>query len=190
VLNYALQAKREGGRLECLYLNVDGRHMMNVTENEKGMVFAQMIELLGLSPSNIVLEILEGDIANLDELAEIVHCYKVNGYRIAIDDFGSKNSNFDRLWRISPNIVKLDRSLIVKASESNKARKVMKKIIETIHELDCITVVEGIETADQHLIAIDAGADLLQGFLYGKPAQKLTDAKPKTQGLPPLYSSA
>ncbi len=177
VLNYAAQVKsRDAKPTQSLYLNVDGRHLVNTAENRMGGVFAGIIETLGLTPSDVVMEILEGDVEGLGQLSEAVKGYQENGYRIAIDDFGSRNSNFDRLWRISPNIVKLDRSLIVMSCEAPKARKVLKKIIETIHELDCVAVVEGIETIEQHQIAVEAGADLLQGFLYGRPAWALSGA--------------
>lgn len=43
---------------------------------------------------------------------------------MAIDDFGSEDSNFDRLWLLEPDIVKLDRSLIVQSASDRKQRAV------------------------------------------------------------------
>ena len=47
------------------------------------------------------------------------------GVRLALDDFGAGHSNFDRVWRIRPEIVKLDRSLVQRALKSQRVARML-----------------------------------------------------------------
>ncbi|WP_319244675.1 EAL domain-containing protein [uncultured Propionivibrio sp.] len=155
-----------------LFLNVSGRHLMRV-DTGHGSTFEKLLGYCGLTPHQIVLEILEAHVGDLLRLQEAILAYRSRGFRIAIDDFGCAHSNFDRLWQLTPDIVKIDRSLIVQAEQNPRARRILPKIVEIIQELGAIAVCEGIETAAQHDIAVDAGADYLQGFHYGRPTNEL-----------------
>ena len=166
--NFAAQAQPG----ELLYLNIHGKHLTNI-EGGHGQTFETLLGYCGLSPSGVVLEILESDIADENKLIEAVKSYQAGGYRIAIDDFGCKYSNFDRLWKMAPDIVKLDRSLITQSFSNSRAQTIMPKLVELLHDLGAKVVCEGIETEDQHRFAVDAGSDLVQGFLYARPEQLL-----------------
>ena len=120
-----------------------------------------------------MLEIIESRIEESDRLVEAVAAYQQRGYRVAIDDFGCQHSNFDRLWQLSPDVVKLDRSLIVQSEINPRARKILPKLVDIIHDLGAQVVCEGIETPDQHALAASVGVDLVQGFYYGRPHPEL-----------------
>lgn len=169
VLNFATQADPA----DLLFLNIDGRHLLKVDTSSHGQTFTALLHHCGAKPKQIVLEILESHLDDVGHLSEAVAAYQEQGYRVALDDFGSRLSNFDRLWRVSPDIVKLDRDLIVKATVNERARRVLPKLVEIIHDLGAQVVCEGIETAAQHALATEAGVDLLQGFHYAHPAPLL-----------------
>jgi EAL domain-containing protein (putative c-di-GMP-specific phosphodiesterase class I) len=158
-----------GDRQGHLFLNVDFRHVLSIEAGDHGSAFENLLRHCGLSSAQIVIEVIESRIDDLDLLEEAIVAYRKRGFRVAIDDFGAQQSNFDRLWRLSPDIVKIDRSLVVEASRNPRARRVLPKIIDIIHELGASVVCEGIETPLQDALARDSGADLLQGFLYGRP---------------------
>jgi len=172
-LNYLLQAKNSGGDL---YLNIHPRHLLAIS-GDHGLVFEAILKRLGLTPERVVLEILESAIDDSGRLAEAVANYRSRGYRIAIDDFGRHHSNFDRLWQLEPAVVKLDRSLIAEASRNPKARRILPRLVEIVHDLEAKVVFEGIETEDQLAIAIDAGADLLQGYYLARPERHCLETR-------------
>lgn len=153
-----------------LFLNVDGRHLLNVANGGHGRTFQALLEFCGIRPQQVVLEIVESLVADSTHLIEALESYQKLGYRIAIDDFGSRESNFDRLWNLSPDIVKLDRSLVSQSVVNSRARRVLPKLVDIIHELGATVVCEGIEDDEQHAMAVDAGTDLLQGYYYARPA--------------------
>lgn len=167
--NFAAQA----GDGDVLYLNVDGRHLLNVEGGSHGRTFETLLGHCGLAPEQIVLEILESDITDEGRLIEAVAAYQARGYRIAIDDFGCSHSNFDRLWKLSPDIVKLDRGLILQSANNPRARTILPKLIDILHDLGAQVVCEGIETPEQHELVAEAGTDMVQGFLYARPHPNL-----------------
>jgi EAL domain-containing protein (putative c-di-GMP-specific phosphodiesterase class I) len=171
-LNFASQA--EAGDL--LFLNVHGQHLLSIANGRHGSTFETLLSYCGLLPQQVVLEIVESEIADLELLDAAIHSYKRKGFRIAIDDFGAGHSNFDRLWQLTPDLVKLDRSLLTQSVQNERARTVFPKLIDIIHDLGGQVVCEGIETEAQHQMAWQSGADLLQGFHYARPAATLHPA--------------
>ena len=131
--------------------------------------FAQMIENYAIDPACIVIEILETGVSDEAQLIDAVSLYRRLGCRIAIDDFGVGYSNFDRLWRLRPDFVKIDRSVIVSATRETHAKLVLAQMIKLIQQCGAKVVVEGIETRGQALTALDAGADFLQGYYMARP---------------------
>jgi EAL domain-containing protein (putative c-di-GMP-specific phosphodiesterase class I) len=66
--------------------------------------------------------------------------------------------------------VKLDRALVVAAEYDPAARNSIDRIVEATHGIGARVIAEGIETRRQHALAIEAGCDFVQGFLFCKPA--------------------
>ena len=155
-----------------LFLNVSAQHLQSVSRNH-GHAFEALLAICGLRPQQIVLEILEARVEDLEQLQSAVESWRQCGFQIAIDDFGCQHSNFDRLWQLTPDIVKLDRQLIHHAEHNPLAGIILPKLIDMIHDLGASVVCEGIETEVQHLRCVDAGADVLQGFFYASPAAQL-----------------
>lgn len=169
---HALNFIRQQPGRQLLFLNVSGRHLAAVAQ-EHGAAFERLLALCGLQPQQVVLEILEASVDQLELLQTALQAYRKRGFRIAMDDFGCQHSNFDRLWQLTPDLVKLDRHLIQQAEVNPRARLILPKLIGIIHDLGAQAVCEGIETAQQHRLCVDAGSDLLQGYYYARPQPTL-----------------
>lgn len=133
------------------------------------LVFANMMEFYGVHPKNVVVEILETGVSDEAQLVDAVKLYRKLGCKIAIDDFGIGYSNFDRLWRLRPDFVKIDRSVTVSAVRETHAKLVLANMVKLIHECGARVIVEGIETRDEALTALEVGADFLQGYYFARP---------------------
>ncbi len=160
-------------------------------------VFSQMIAGYGIDPRNVVIEILETGVSDEAQLIDAARLYRKLGCKIAIDDFGVGFSNFDRLWRLRPDFVKIDRSVTASAVRETHARLVLANMVKLIHECGAEAIIEGIETRDEALTALQVGADYLQGYYFARPGltsvpQALCDRM--FEGLdferPPLIGSA
>ena len=82
---------------------------------------------------------------------------------------GKKKTNLDRLWKLAPDYVKLDVSLIQEAESNERVRKALPNLLRLIQDLGAKPIIEGIETQAQLDIALEAGGTLLQGYFLGKP---------------------
>lgn len=153
-----------------LFLNVHPRLLGEVSQH--GVVFEEILHSVSWEPSQVTLEFLEDDVAMGDytRLREAVSNYRRRGYGIAIDDFGGQQLNrLDCIWELAPDVVKLDRQLLLRSESSPRLRKGLEKLVDLLHELNTTVVMEGIETVAQRQLAIDSGVDLLQGYLLGEP---------------------
>jgi EAL domain-containing protein (putative c-di-GMP-specific phosphodiesterase class I) len=154
-----------------LFLNINP--VVTVYGKRHGAFFADVLNRYQISPHRVVIEILEGKIQDEGLLAEAVMFFKELGCLVAIDDFGAGHSNFERIWRIQPHIVKLDRSIITQAAINSSVRRVIPNLVNLIHEAGSLALMEGVETEDEALIAIDSDIDFVQGYYFAKPARTL-----------------
>ena len=131
--------------------------------------FRQMLENYALGEHQIVIEILETAVHGETSLEETVEHYREYGCLVALDDFGAGYSNFERVWRLKPDIIKLDRSMIADSVRHRVIRRCLPNLVSLLHEAGCIVLAEGIETEEEASIALDAGVDLAQGYLFARP---------------------
>lgn len=163
VLNFR-QIYAENG---LLFLNVHPKLLISV--NAHGKVFERILHSNSVPTDRVVIEIQEGLIDQEKQLTEAIVNYRDRGYRIAIDRFGSTQSHIDRLWKFTPDFVKLDLQLIQKAEQNDRVRKILPGLIKMIKDLGAQPIVTGIETQKQLDIAIEVGSTLVQGFFLAKP---------------------
>jgi len=167
-----------------IFLNVNP--LVTVLGKNYGAFFSELLEHNHILPGQVVVEILEQGIYDESILSNAVNYYKSMGCLIAIDDFGASHSNFDRIWNIQPDIVKFDRSIIVQAETNPVIRKALPSLVGLIQELGCTALMEGVETEQQALIAIDSNVDLVQGYYFGYPRSVLVEHSEQSNVLPQL----
>ncbi|AZT84665.1 EAL domain-containing protein [Marinobacter sp. NP-4(2019)] len=173
-------------QLNWLFLNVSPQVVTSGTHADS--FFGQLLKKTGLPPHRIVIEIVEQSTDDADKLRETVAYYKKLGCLTAIDDFGAGHSNFERIWNLSPDIVKLDRKLLTRATEDDKARHILNGIVSLLHQSGCLVLLEGVETREQALMAIDAGVDFVQGFYFRKPSILLEEISTRAADLDVLLN--
>lgn len=133
------------------------------------MNFEEVLKRTGIQPEQIVIEILENDITNDPRIDDAIDYFKTIGCKIAIDDFGAGHSNFERIWRLEPDMVKLDRSIITRTTYGNRLNFSLSKLVALLHEAGSLVVAEGIETEEEAIQALDSDVDLVQGYYFAKP---------------------
>jgi EAL domain-containing protein (putative c-di-GMP-specific phosphodiesterase class I) len=173
-----------------------GRLYLNVTpdaaieDSRVASVFVGMLAEYGVRPDDVVVEILETGVAEECRLAEAVRFYKALGFVVALDDFGVGVSEMERVWRLQPDIVKIDRAVIRAASRDAHAVRVLRSVVRMLHDCGARVVIEGIEDRRDALLALDTNADYLQGFHLARPSPVRADAavgRAMLEGLtPPL----
>jgi EAL domain-containing protein (putative c-di-GMP-specific phosphodiesterase class I) len=157
---------------EWLFLNMHPRSLVSPA----GLGIQEIADALaahGLRPGQVVIEVLESTLPDdadfdrrIDELREL-------GCLVSLDDFGAGHSNFDRVFRLRPEIVKLDRSVVVRAEVDPHARRIASQMVSLLHECGCLVLMEGIETDEGAYTALRCDVDFVQGYHFGRPASAL-----------------
>ncbi|HCY87746.1 MAG TPA: EAL domain-containing protein [Desulfobacteraceae bacterium] len=153
--------------INWLFLNVSTTTIC--TGRDYGSYFKELLEFHEFPAHRIVVEVVEHPIEDNARLLETIAYYKELGCLIAIDDFGAGHSNFDRIWTLQPDIVKLDRSFMVKSGHSARIRHILPGIVTLLHQAGSLVLMEGIETREQAMMAIESDVDFVQGYFFGKP---------------------
>ncbi|MBI1403505.1 MAG: EAL domain-containing protein [Porphyrobacter sp.] len=129
---------------------------------------AQVLEITGLPPARLELEITESVfVGDIEEVDAIFRDLKKLGVRLALDDFGTgysslgylKNGHFDKL--------KIDQSFVRGCTENGDTNPaIITAIVALAKALGMVTVAEGVEAMDELGLVRDRGADLVQGYVY------------------------
>ncbi|MBO4310662.1 MAG: EAL domain-containing protein [Lachnospiraceae bacterium] len=98
--------------------------------------------------------------------------------QLAVDDYGSGQSNIQNLLRYTPNIVKIDRFLIKDISKDSNKQLFMSNIIEFAKLNDMRVVGEGVETEEEMKTVAKYGVDYIQGFYTARPNPEPIDTIP------------
>ena len=120
--------------------------------------------------SNIVLEITESEPLNTN-FYEIKN-EKIRSWNamVAIDDFGSGYSNESSLLFLSPNLVKIDMSIVRDVHKSLDKQNVLENLVSYAKKRNIIILAEGVETIDEIDVLLRFGVDLFQGYFFAKPS--------------------
>jgi EAL domain-containing protein (putative c-di-GMP-specific phosphodiesterase class I)/CheY-like chemotaxis protein len=141
-------------------------HPLELSDPELGSA----AEPLTSHAERVVLEITERD--SLDGVAGLRDCVgrlRARGFRIAIDDLGAGYAALSGFASVEPDLVKLDMSLVRGVDRHRTRRKLVGSLAGLCRDLGILVVAEGIETEPERQVVVEAGCDLLQGFLLGRP---------------------
>lgn len=119
----------------------------------------------------LIIEITEDTLSDdLDRITLQLADLQAIGVRIALDDFGTGQSSLSHLRAFPFDTVKIDRSFIRDVIDDNQDATLVRAVIGLAHTLGMDVVAEGVETAEQHAFLKAEGCDLVQGYLFGRPA--------------------
>ena len=104
-----------------------------------------------------------------DMLRDIIGTLHKNGFKCAIDDFGSGFSSYNILKELPMDEIKLDRFFIREGYSRDRDLKILKSIIELGRALNMKVTQEGVETLDQLALLRSMGCHVIQGYHYSKP---------------------
>ncbi len=124
----------------------------------------------GLAPHDITFEILEtAAMVDVGRTLEIMTRLRLNGFGLAIDDFGIGFSSFEQLSSIPFTELKIDRSFVNGVAQSARLAAMVRSCIELAQRLNLKVVAEGVELREDWDFLLAAGANEAQGYLIAKP---------------------
>ncbi len=148
---------------------------LNITEDDLSQNYLidylqQKTRQYGISPTRIILEILEGVSAtgkknHIKQLSEL----KSHGYALAIDDFGTEYSNFERILDLDIDYLKVDAKYIKNIDVSEKSFEITKAITFFAHNANIPCIAEFVHCESVQRVVNELGIDYSQGYYFSEP---------------------
>ena len=171
VMERALRAVAEAGFAGQIFLNLSPRAL---TLTDFLSTLKATVAGAGIEPGQVVFEITERDtVKNIAVLERLVRELKRDGFKLAIDDFGSGFSSFQYLRRFPVDYVKIEGDFIVNILENQRDRAFVQTIRQLACDLDIQVIAEHVESLEvlEELRAM--GVELAQGYHVGRPQRQL-----------------
>ncbi|WP_272166260.1 EAL domain-containing protein [Vibrio diabolicus] len=153
-----------------LFLNVMPQTLLTLTKGtgfkDNGLLYKRLTEL-GMSPSDVVFEVVEESCGDTDLLIKAVQLMRANGFIFAIDDFGAQHSDITRVQQLCPDIIKIDRSYLLDYCAGEIFS--IHSAVELAAHMGAKVLIEGVEEYMQLQAMYQLDLDYYQGFYLGKP---------------------
>jgi len=132
------------------------------------------VKKYNIHPSRVILEILEDvETLNEQEIIAQLDALRYNGFKIAIDDFGSQSSNFSRLLEFSPDYLKIDGAFIKNILTDKKSLIIVESIIHLCHRSDIKVIAEYVHSSEVQAKIQELGIEYSQGYYLSEPKLEL-----------------
>jgi EAL domain-containing protein (putative c-di-GMP-specific phosphodiesterase class I) len=123
-----------------------------------------------IEPEALTLEVTET--AMLDQRPEtfdILTRLRIKNINLAIDDFGIGYSSLTQLFRMPFNEMKIDKSLVLKVTESKEASIMVDALVSLAHKLNLTVCAEGVENEATLEFLGTVACDCAQGYYVSPP---------------------
>ncbi|MBU1659377.1 EAL domain-containing protein [bacterium] len=124
--------------------------------------------------NRLVIELVESEgIESFEEIAQFIKQAKENGIKIAIDDFGTGYSNFEYLFKLNADYLKIDGSLISEIDKNEKLCSVVEVIVAFAKKNDIKVIGEFVSTKKIFEKTQFLDINYAQGYYLGMPSDEL-----------------
>ncbi len=150
-----------------LFVNLDPDSWVRAGDRHRNPFLA----LFSSSNRRIVVEVTEAlATADAERAQQMIGALRGRRLGIALDDVGAVNGllSFDAI--VDAEVLKFDRTLIPRMRHP-RCRALVQALTRMGRETGARTVLEGVETTAEFVLARDLGFDLVQGFLFRDRAQ-------------------
>ena len=143
------------------------------------------LELSGLSPDRLVLEVTESTLVHHDPAVfAALQRLRGRGVRIALDDFGTGYAALSSLRNLPVDRLKIDRSFVTGMHRGPREAALATAVVSLATSLGLDVVAEGVEEPGEALSLRALGCSLAQGFLWSKAVPGLVLEQLMADGLP------
>ena len=131
----------------------------------------KMAESYGIDKTKVIFELTERDtVKNVGLLEQFVFNLREQGFKFAIDDFGSGFSSFHYIKKFPIDYIKVEGEFIKNMVIDSVDRAFVNSIITLSRDLGIKTVAEYVEDEEVLSAVREGGIDYAQGYFVGRPA--------------------
>jgi len=151
---------------------------LNITEDDLNQNYLndylqKQALLYHINPNRVIIEILEGISSNgkknhIQQLKKL----KSQGYSVAIDDFGTEYSNFERVLDLDIDFLKIDAKYIKDIHINKKSYEITKAILFFAKNSGIPCIAEFVHNYEVQEIIEEIGVDYSQGYYFSEPTDR------------------
>ena len=127
------------------------------------------LAVAGCDPRQVTIEITEEALIDEANVLPVLMALRDRGVSVAADDFGTGYSSMTLLKTLPIDVLKIDRSFLMNATEHVGDATIVESLVKVGHSLEKKTVAEGVETQEQLEFLKKIGCDIAQGFFIQHP---------------------
>lgn len=169
--------RAQGWHRACVAINISAPQFF---ESDFCEHVARALEVTGLPPSALELELTETVFQTGPATVESLRRLREMGVSIALDDFGIGYSSLTSLEQLPITRVKLDRMLVEGVDTNPRSAAIVRSIVALCHGLGLEVIAEGVERPAQLEFLARCGPLGVQGYLLGRPVE-MHDAEREAQ---------
>ena len=145
-------------------------------------VVESILEKYKIERDYIRVEITESIMASDSYIQHEIERFRLVGYEVWMDDFGSGYSSLNTLKDYKFDELKIDMAFLSNFNEVS--RTIISSMVRMAKSLGLKTLAEGVETKEQMEFLKSIGCEKVQGYYYGKPQPlKATMEHMETSGI-------
>jgi len=130
-----------------------------------------MLDKYGVAANRVQFEITETTMmTDLEQCSLTTKNLQAQGFKIALDDFGSGYSSLSYIHKLAFDNLKIDRSFVENLQQDQRSQGVVKTILELCSSFNVSCTVEGVETQEQKELLMSLGCIQMQGYYFYRPA--------------------
>ncbi|MHB1021685.1 MAG: EAL domain-containing response regulator [Acidobacteriaceae bacterium] len=150
-----------------LSLNLSARSLVDLRLADH---LADQCSQFSIPTERVILELTETS-AMVDPVVslDLMTHFRVKGFHLSIDDFGTGYSSMIQLARLPFSEIKIDKSFVMMALQSQESRTITKSVVDLGHSLGLRVTAEGVEDAQTLEYLNSLGCDHAQGYFIARP---------------------
>ena len=130
---------------------------------------------IGVDKESVIIELTEScQVKDPESLANVFEELEKEGFKLALDDFGTAYSTMEMLRKLPVDYIKIDHSFVRELADEGHEDDyiIVDELVRLSNRLHHGAIIEGVENQSVVERLKDVDASLLQGYHYSKPVAK------------------
>ena len=130
---------------------------------------------IGVDKESVIIELTEScQVKDPESLANVFEELEKEGFKLALDDFGTAYSTMEMLRKLPVDYIKIDHSFVRELADEGHEDDyiIVDELVRLSNRLHHGAIIEGVENQSVVERLKDVNASLLQGYHYSRPVSK------------------
>lgn len=123
----------------------------------------------GMRPEQIVCEISRSKDEDITAIRHFAQSLRGLGFKIAVDEYGSQDTDAERVDMLKPEFVKFETTWVLEFMEDSAGYALLKVMVDQFLDRGIQPIFEGLEELGQVALCQELGVPLMQGYVLARP---------------------